>query len=236
MSNTLEPILLHAEAGDIDAIRAIDEADLPKKLRKRDEDTRTALHIACAAGHKEVAEYLLSKGADVNLEDEEGWSPLHSCASKGDAVLVGLLLDAKADPDAATSSKATSLHFAASKGHTEVLALLLNAGAKKNARDRHGGTPLLRAVSCGRERALKVLLEAKADVALKDSVGDNALHVAINGQHVNLCEALMGRDEAEAMMLQDNDEGKSPAKLILDMVPIGMRDTIKSIWRATHGG
>eukprot|EP00416_Gambierdiscus_australes_P045603 CAMPEP_0171097122 /NCGR_PEP_ID=MMETSP0766_2-20121228/47022_1 /TAXON_ID=439317 /ORGANISM="Gambierdiscus australes, Strain CAWD 149" /LENGTH=241 /DNA_ID=CAMNT_0011556265 /DNA_START=53 /DNA_END=781 /DNA_ORIENTATION=- len=236
LANAVEPLLIHAEAGDLEAIRLLDESDLRKKLRKRDEDGRTSLHRACANGHQEIAEFLLSKGADPNVEDEEGWVPLHSCASKGDAALVDLLLTAKADANASTSSGSASLHFAASKGHVDVVQLLLNSGAKRNAQDKHGGTAVLRAASCGKAQVLKLLLDAKADVKAKDRLGDNVLHVAINGQHIAVCEILMGHAEAEAMIQEDNGEGKTPAELLFSLQPIEVRDTIRSVWRAAHGG
>eukprot|EP00927_Polykrikos_kofoidii_P059397 TRINITY_DN54556_c0_g1_i1.p1 TRINITY_DN54556_c0_g1~~TRINITY_DN54556_c0_g1_i1.p1 ORF type:complete len:240 (+),score=45.04 TRINITY_DN54556_c0_g1_i1:124-843(+) len=231
----LDKFLVAAEAGDLEAIQAVDEADLPKCLRKRDPDERTALHRACAAGHRDVAEYLISKGAEVNVADEEGWSPLHSCASKGDAHLTDLLLTAKADVSEGTSSGATALHFAASKGHAEVVELLLSSGGQLNARDKRGGTPLHRAAGCCRDKVMTLLLDAKADVRIKDRAGENVMHVAINGQHLAACEILMGLDSAEALMIQENEDGATPAKLLLDLQPMQVRDTLKSIWKDKQG-
>ena len=76
----------------------------------------SGLYEACVAGHREVVEYLVLKGADVQHADEAGWTPLHSCASMGADSTVVLLLEAKANPDCLTSANATPLHMAASKG------------------------------------------------------------------------------------------------------------------------
>lgn len=231
----LAPILRYAEAGDLEAIKRLEEAELPKALRSRDPDRRTPLHRACAGGHAEVVSYLLDKGADVNCTDEEGWTPLHSVSSMGHS-MVDLLLDRHADPNAVTSSGAVALHFAASKGHLEVVRSLLSAGAKVDVRDRHRGTPLLRAVATGKKEVVQLLLEAAADVGAKDKVGDNLMHVAVNGQHLLVLDLLMSLDSVEKLMTQENEEKKTPVQMILEMQPITVRDTIKSIWKDKRGG
>ena len=45
-------------------------------------DMRTPLHWACLTGKKEIAELLLSKGADVNIKDNEGKIALHMAKTK----------------------------------------------------------------------------------------------------------------------------------------------------------
>jgi len=233
----MDPILVAADAGDLAVFHAIPEAEFPKKLRMKDEDKRSVLHHACAAGHLDVTTFLISKGADVNHADDGDWTPLHSCTSKGDLSTVEVLLESKADVDAVTSSKASALHLAASKGHADVLQALLASGANKNARDRSNGTPLLRAAAAGRVETTRLLLDASVDVTARDGAGDNAMHVAVNGQHVAICELLMGLEKAEALMTRENEDGKTPAHLVAEMVPIELRDTLKAIWHdKTQGG
>eukprot|EP00439_Symbiodinium_sp_Y106_P062054 s1181_g9.t1 len=225
----LDPILTHAESGDLDAVKAIlADSDSVNK--------RTALHRSCAAGHEQIVAHLLSHRANPNVEDEEEWTPLHSAASRGSASLATLLTEAGADCDATTSSGSSALHYAASKGHDEVIRVLIEAGAKVNAKDRSGGFPLLRAAGAGRLQALKLLLEAQADLKSKDKSGDNAFHVAINGHHTAICEILFDRDEAEKLMKQENEDGKTAAQMLLDLAPAETRDKIKSIWREKKGG
>ena len=41
---------------------------------------KTPLHYACLNGHIPIAEYLISKGANIEAKDEDGNSP-YDCAS-----------------------------------------------------------------------------------------------------------------------------------------------------------
>lgn len=43
-------------------------------------------------------------------------------------------------------------------------------------------------------------------------------------------------DEAERLMIQENEEGKTAAQMLLDMQPMEVRDKIKSIWKEKRGG
>ena len=50
-----------------------------------------ALHRAVEGGHREVVEFLLGRGVDVNLWDIMGRTPLVLAEAKEDSEIVGLL-------------------------------------------------------------------------------------------------------------------------------------------------
>ena len=71
----------------------------------------TPLHLAVYCNHKEIAEYLIAKGANLNAEsrDEYGGTPLHWAAALGRFELAILLIESGADVNAADKSGFTPL-------------------------------------------------------------------------------------------------------------------------------
>ncbi len=53
----------------------------------------TALHEACKGNEYDIASYLLSKGADPNIQTNDGYTALHIASKKSDKEIVSLLLD-----------------------------------------------------------------------------------------------------------------------------------------------
>ncbi|WP_264954192.1 ankyrin repeat domain-containing protein [Wolbachia endosymbiont (group A) of Endotricha flammealis] len=58
------------------------------------------MHEAAIYDNSRVAEFLISKNADVNTKNKDGWTPLHLAAARGNLNVVKLILDKKDDVDA----------------------------------------------------------------------------------------------------------------------------------------
>lgn len=97
----------------------------------------TPLHAAVQAGHKEIVELLIAKGARVSVKqgDPVGLAPLHIAAFKDYRKLAELLLAAGALVNIRENSGKTALHGAAHHGHKEMAQLLIAKGAYVNAKD-----------------------------------------------------------------------------------------------------
>jgi ankyrin repeat protein len=68
------------EAQAIEAIELL--LDRGIDVNARTPDGRTALHGAALQGYDEVIEYLVSKGANLDLADEDGFTPLDVALGK----------------------------------------------------------------------------------------------------------------------------------------------------------
>jgi cytohesin len=108
----------------------------------------TTLHMAVMKGRKDIAEYLIAKGAKVNVENDAGRTPLHSAPTVD---IAQLLIDTGADPDAGIENGCTPLLWIVLRPLTiefdkkdvkGVMEVLLKAGADVNVRDGSGKTVL----------------------------------------------------------------------------------------------
>jgi ankyrin repeat protein len=83
------------------------------------------LHGAAKKGHREVADLLLTKGADVNAIQYDAYTPLHLGAAEGHKEVADLLLAKGADIDAKDNEDYTPLHLAVANEHGDIVEYLL---------------------------------------------------------------------------------------------------------------
>jgi len=102
--------------------------------------SQTALYYAADAGHENVVEWLLSKGAKIEAVAFFGQTALHRAAYRGHGNVVELLLRKGANIEAVDQYGDTALHRAAYRGHEKVVNALLDKGAEINAVDEEGRT------------------------------------------------------------------------------------------------
>ena len=152
-----------AAVGRLDRVRELVNANA-SGINSTSHDGWTPLHLACHYGQKDIAVYLLSKGAAVDARSRNALhnTPLHAAAAGGQRTCVALLLQHGADVNAAYLNGITALHVAASNGDDGTARLLLSAKATLDMRTSEGKTPLDMAREKGHEKVTRLLELASA--------------------------------------------------------------------------
>jgi len=127
------------------------------------------LHSAAGAGQKEVVEFFLAEGADVDVVLYDTYGAKHS----------GL--------------GTTPLWCAAAWGHRDVVEALLSRGAQIEARNYKWETPLFVAAVAGHTEVVRLLLERGADPCTKNSMGHSPLILAKQKGFLEVAQLLEAR-------------------------------------------
>jgi ankyrin repeat protein len=106
---------------------------------------RQSLQRVSARGNRnrELARFLIEKGADVNPRHDHEPSALFKAAEGGHEEMVKLLLKHNADTEAKDRDGRTALFKPALRGSISTVEALLAGGANANARDKEGRTVLI---------------------------------------------------------------------------------------------
>lgn len=157
------------DAGNFGNIRAFLK-EHPDFIDTQYRGGRSLLQEAAGKGYEELAEYLISSGANVERRDfQTGRTALHYAALGGSEKITKLLLLKGAEVNTCDMEwRVSPLHLAAMNGYDGIARLLLEKGANVNERDRLDMTPLHLAAKYGRTKVAAVLLEFGANVKMKD--------------------------------------------------------------------
>ncbi|NXN99817.1 MYPT2 phosphatase, partial [Rhinopomastus cyanomelas] len=186
-------------------------------VNQQDNEGWTPLHAVASCGYLNIAEYLISHGANVAAVNSEGDVPSDIAE---EAAMKDLLLEQVkkqgVDLDLARKEEeqqmlqdarqwlnsgriedikqprtgATALHVAAAKGYSEVMRLLIQAGFNLNVQDNDGWTPLHAAAHWGVKEACSILAEALCDMDIRNKLGQSPFDVADEGlvEHLEMLQ------------------------------------------------
>ncbi len=129
------------EDGDAETVAR--EIARGRDVNVRNEGTHFPLLLAAGAGHRRVAELLLSAGAEVDAANAAGFTPLMLAARGGCLEVIRLLVQQGADINrVAPRFETCALSQAIFRCQGEAAKLLVDLGADINARAPGGGSML----------------------------------------------------------------------------------------------
>jgi len=161
--------------GNVQAVR--DHLQAEVELANTKSGDITPLYRACVAEQYEVADLLLSFGANPDETNDDGETPLHVVSFNGLEKFVALLINARTDVNAATEDGKTILMNAAQSGNLAVVNMLLEAGANASSKDNQNRNALHWACVGDHDNAdvVRLLLAAGTDRDRKNNNGDTPL-------------------------------------------------------------
>ena len=146
------------EDGDLRLVKKLLRRD-PSLLNKQDKDGWTPLITACGVpGGEALVQFLLEKGAAVDLATMDGVTALCLASQEGYEGTVKLLLEKGAAIDLANNKGTTALILASQYGHEGTVRLLLEKGAAIGHTKSDGATALVMACQNGHEGTVRLLL------------------------------------------------------------------------------
>jgi ankyrin repeat protein len=184
--------------GRLESVKTIVEKD-PGSLHKRQFGI-FPLHQAVRSGQQEIAEFLISKGADINQFAKSitefapfEFTPVTEAIRTHRFALLKFFVEKGADLNKVTSLGESYLHYAALMNQADVAAYLIEAGLDVNIKKNGDLSPLHIAAVTGHEEVAKVLIAKGADLDSRSTDGGTPLHFAQAAGHDNIAVLLMSK-------------------------------------------
>lgn len=175
-----------------------DHADINLK----DDLGQSPIYLALSKQKEEIFNYLLEKGANVNIGGAKGnlknQTVLYLAVARGREDLVQKLLEKGADPNIADSEGGLPLAEACI-GETvnpNIVKMLIDKGADVNLAEANGVTPLMyiaentKAPLEVRKTVVQMLINSGANKKLKDKKGKTALNWALERKNTEIVQML----------------------------------------------
>jgi hypothetical protein len=171
-----EPIVEAAKKGDLQTIKTILAKD-PSKLNATDESKYTALHWACMRAHWDVAEFLIEKGADLNVVGGDGGTQINWAVHHDNVEIIKLMVEKGAKLNIRNRWGMTELHTAIWRGCIHVVEYLLDHGSDPMIRTNEGWTAMHYAFRSGHDNIIEMLKERGLSTDVKDNQGRFPRHL-----------------------------------------------------------
>ncbi|XP_046579025.1 ankyrin repeat domain-containing protein 50-like isoform X2 [Haliotis rubra] len=191
-----------------------------------DDDGNNILHMACIGGHPEVLKFVLSLNiVDINTKGQHQRTPVRMVDFRKHRTVFNLLVSKGADLSQVDDRGENILHVACLEGHLDLVKeIVTNHRVDVNSRGRYGRTPVMKAAEKGHKDVLGLLKSKGGDVTSTDDNGNNILHVACIGGHVEMVKHIVSNK-----MVDINSRGQYGRTPVLMATGAGHVEVVESL-------
>ena len=188
----LEPNIFKAcKEGKLSSVQwLIEKENVNKDLI--DSNNCTPILIACQGGQPEIVDYLISKGANIEVKDKNGDSLIHFATIGGFLSIVQYLIEKQnINKEIKGKGGKTPLHYACEKGHLPIIEYLVSKGVNIEARDKKEKTPVHYACQGGHLQIVEYLMSKYVNIGAITKTGNHVIHYASMGGLVPIIHYLI---------------------------------------------
>ncbi|MCF7799859.1 ankyrin repeat domain-containing protein [Candidatus Babeliales bacterium] len=154
---------------------------------------QSPIHWALHNKSMEIAEFLLTLGANINSTDEFGETPLHYCESDEYLDFAKKLIQLGANVNARRQGDFTPLHFLASEKNTiNMVKLLIKNNADIYSKDLFGFTPIAWAIY--NDEIFEYFLRLNVNININFVAKTSLLHLAVLAGNERVIDLLTKRN------------------------------------------
>ncbi|XP_046554157.1 ankyrin-3-like isoform X2 [Haliotis rubra] len=193
----MTPVMWAARRGHRDILDLLVKKDA--NLTLVDIVSNNILHWACRGGNVSMVKHIISmKTVDIKSKGRDGRTPLMYAARKGEYKIFQLLVSKGGLPSQEDHDGNNILQLACWGGSVKMVEYILkHKRVDINGRGQSGRTPLMAAAYQGHGKILDLLERRGADLNAADYAGNNALHSACLGGHVDIVRRVLELDKVD---------------------------------------
>lgn len=180
--------------GNIEAVQVLLQSQ-PELLEQNFGRDFTPLNWAAAQGQKEIFEYLVEIGANLNTKDMDGSGLLINAAAGGNLDIVRLLVEDKEfDINYADNNGFKPFQASCGSGNVDVMKFLVEKGADTLIRTNIGGVPLVNAIYSDSVAAVEYLFELGCEYDIPNQWNVYPVHYAAYLGNISAMQMLLDRN------------------------------------------
>lgn len=171
---------------DVDNLDIFEYLDGCENLNVGDCNNTCAIHIACRYGNKNIINYLIKKGVNLECETIHGARPIHFACESNRKENIMCLVNKNVNLECENINKWRPIHVVCKNGHLECLKYLIGLGVNLECESTTQRRPLHIICQYGSFERIKCLTDAGANLECETNEKWRPIHIMCYYQTKNV--------------------------------------------------